>query len=347
MKQTSLGNAFPSPLQFGSDAKANRKVAIIGAGNVGSSAATSIIHGNLCDELALFDTKPGIAEGKGLDLAQASAAIGADTKVYGSDQYSVIDNADIVIVTAGRPRAPGESRSDFLSMGAKILGSICNEIKVHAPKAKLIMVSNPLDMMAYMGQKITGFPAKHVMGMGGLLDTSRMQEAIAKIKNVPLQSVKALVIGEHGDSMIPMFRLSTINGQPADQVLTEEEQRQVTEATVKGGGKLAGLLAAIKSASSHGPGASIARMVKAILNDTKETLPCSVQLNDQFASSGLPGKGLYVGVPAVLGADGVEEVKPLSLNATETVAWGKAVEAVQANIQAAEAILNEPAVNPA
>ncbi len=330
-------------LRFGTNSTEQskpRKVAIIGAGNVGSAAASSLVHNKTCDEIALFDIQPGVAEGKGLDLTQAAAANGSHTKVYGSDQYSVIDNADIVVVTAGRARKPGESRSDFLAMGAKILGTICDNIKTRAPKAKVIMVSNPLDVMSFMGQKLTGFPANRVMGMGGILDSARMQEAIASQKNLPLQSVKAWVLGEHGDNMIPMFSMTTVNGQPAATALTADEQKVVADATINGGGRLAKLLQAIKSASAHGPGAAIARMVNAIFNNTRETLPCSVQLDDQFG----PDKGLYAGVPAIIGENGVESIAPLSLSADEKLAWDKSVAAIRTNIAAAEAVLAQPSV---
>jgi malate dehydrogenase len=336
-----MQNIVSEVLRFGTTVAGNltqaktKKVAIIGAGNVGSAAASSMVHNKSCDEIALLDIVPGVAEGKALDLSQAAAAIGSHTKVSGSDNYSVIDNADIVVVTAGRSRKPGESRSDFLSMGAKILGPICEQIKAHAPNAKIIMVSNPLDVMAFMAQKLTGFAANRVMGMGGILDSSRMQEAIATKKGIPLQSVKTLVVGEHGDNMVPLFRLSTVNGKPADTELTADEQRDVVEATVKGGSKLANLLQAIKSASTHAPGAAIARMVQAIFNNTRETLPCSVQLNGNFGAN----QGLYAGVPAVLGENGVEDVPPLALQGDEKIAWDKSIAAIRANIVAAEEVL--------
>lgn len=342
-----------APLRFGSVAPVSlppvkpKKVAIVGAGNVGASAAAALVQQNACNEVALFDIAGSVAEGKALDLTQAAAAAGSNTKVTGSSDYAVIKDADIVVVTAGRRRKDGETRSDMLAGAAKVIADVCDNIKKQAPNAKIIMVSNPLDAMAHLAQKVTGFAANRVLGMAGVLDTARMRTALAlklaeKLKgtaDVRLQDVKnALVIGEHGDAMVALPQRATLYGKPVTDYLTPEELADVTQQTVKGGSKLIELLKPINSASSFGPGAAIAKMIGAILGDTKETLPCSVQLNGEFGET-----GIYAGAPAVLGAQGVEKVESFSLTPEEQAAWQKSVASIKANIAIVDSLQAQPA----
>lgn len=314
------------------------KVSIVGgAGNVGASLASELVRGELCNEVMLIDMNGDGAKGKAIDLSQAAATTGSDTRVKGGSDYKLLENSDIVVVTAGSPRKPGMSRDDLMASSVKVITTVAQNIKEYAPNAMIIMVSNPLDTMTQLAQKVTGFPANRVFGMAGVLDSARFKSFIAEHLDTSVQNVNAMVIGEHGNSMVAVPSNTTVSGIPVTQLIQPDVLQKLIERTRNGGKEIVDLA---KASSFYGPGAAIARMVKAVLKGKNDIIPVCAQVKGEYGVN-----GLYVGVPVVLGRNGVEKVIELKLDAKEMAEFQKSVAALRANVEQMER-LSQPPVSP-
>jgi malate dehydrogenase len=312
-----------------------RKVAIVGAGNVGATCAQRVLERGLAD-VALVDVVDGLAAGKALDLGQAAPLEGHDCRITGSTSYEIIQGAQVVVVTAGLTRRPGISRSDLLSANAKIVGSIIPQVKANCPNAVLITVTNPLDTMTYLSWKLTGWSPERVIGMAGVLDSARLRYFVAEKLGLSVQDVDAMVMGGHGDTMVPLPRYTTVAGIPLTELLPAVEVEQLMRRTRDGGAEVVKLL---KTGSAfYAPASSAADMVQAILNDEHRLLPACVRLSGQY---GL--KDLFCGVPIRLGAKGVEKIVELSLTDSEKTALKASAEAVRKEIQEVDALVHAAA----
>ena len=287
----------------------NKKIAVIGAGNVGASCAMYLAEANLAD-VVLVDIVEGMPQGKALDLSQAGPVRGYSSMVTGANKMSAIKGADIVIMTAGLPRKPGMSREDLLNMNAEIVGGVAKDIKKHAPKSFVIVVSNPLDLMTYHMQKVTGFPKERVVGQAGVLDSTRFRTFVAMELGVSMSDVQAMVLGGHGDTMVPLSRYTTVSGIPIGELIDAKRIKEIEDRTAGGGGEIVKLL---KTGSAfYAPAASSVQMCRSIFLDEKRVLPCSCYLTGQYGI-----KDIYIGVPAVLGAKGMEKIIELKLKKGE------------------------------
>ena len=303
---------------------ARKKISIIGAGFVGATAAHWAAEKEL-GNVVLVDILEGIPQGKALDLFQASPVEGFDAKVIGSNGYEETIDSDVVIVTSGVPRKPGMSREDLLEINKKIIGSVVAEVVKKSPQAILIMVTNPLDTMTYLAFKRSGLPKQRVMGMAGILDTARFKAFIAMELNVSVEDIQALLLGGHGDEMVPLPRYTTISGIPLSQLLPKETIDRLVDRTRKGGGEIVNLL---KTGSAfYAPSAAAIQMTEAILKDKKRILPCCVYLDGEY---GL--KDICFGVPVKLGANGVESIIELQLTEEEKKLVTKSAESVKKSI---------------
>lgn len=286
-----------------------KKVSIIGAGNVGASTAQLIAHDGLAD-IVLFDIAEGMPQGKALDIAEACPLWNSPVSVSGTNSYSDTANSDVVVITAGFPRKPGMSRDDLLNANADVVRTASNEISKTSPDAVVIVVTNPMDVMAQLAWKVTGFLSRRVMGMGGILDASRLRTFLAREVNVSPEDTEAIVLGGHGDQMVPLPRFTTVKGVPVTELLKKDEIDSLMQRTKNGGAEIVGLL---KTGSAYyAPAAATFQMVKAILFDEKRMLPCAVYLNGEYGV-----KDVYVGVPAILGKEGVEKVIEVKLTEEE------------------------------
>ena len=287
----------------------NRKIAVIGAGNVGASCAMYLAEAGLAD-VVLVDIVDGIPQGKALDLTQAGPVRGYNAMVTGTNKFSDIKGADIVVMTAGLPRKPGMSREDLISKNAGIVASCAKNIKKYAPKSFVVVVSNPLDLMTYHMQKITGFPKNRVVGQAGVLDSIRFRAFISMELNVAMTDTQAMVLGGHGDTMVPLARYTTVAGIPISELMPKDRIKAIADRTRAGGGEIVKLL---KTGSAYyAPAAASVNMCRAILNDEKKLLPASAALSGQYGI-----KDIYIGVPVVLGAGGVEKIIELKLTKSE------------------------------
>ena len=301
-----------------------KKISIIGAGFVGATAAQWAAEKEMGD-VVLVDILEGIPQGKALDLFQASPVEGFDARVIGSNGFEETKDSDVVIVTSGVPRKPGMSREDLLEINKKIIESVVAQVVAKSPQAILIMVTNPLDTMTYLAFKKSGFPKKRVMGMAGILDTARFKAFIAMELNVSVEDIQALLLGGHGDEMVPLPRYTTIGGIPLSQLLPKETIDRLVDRTRKGGGEIVNLL---KTGSAfYAPSAAAIQMAEAILKDKKRILPCCVYLDGEF---GL--KDICFGVPVKLGADGVETIIELQLTEEEKKLVARSAESVKKSI---------------
>jgi len=304
----------------------NKKIAVIGAGNVGASCALYLAEANFAD-VVLVDIVDGVPQGKGLDLTQAGPVRGYNAMVKGTTKYADIKGADIVIMTAGLPRKPGMSREDLLNMNAKIVGSAAINIKKYAPKAFVIVVSNPLDLMTYHMQKVTGFPKNRVIGQAGVLDSIRFRAFISMELGVAMTDTQAMVLGGHGDTMVPLARYTTVAGIPIGELMTKEKIKALADRTRVGGGEIVKLL---KTGSAYyAPAAASVDMCKAIFNDEKKVLPASAYLTGEYGI-----KDIYIGVPVVLGAKGVEKILELKLTKAELTALQKSAATYKEHLKA-------------
>jgi len=314
---------------------ARKKIALIGAGQIGGTLAHLAASKELGD-VVLFDIVDGVPQGKALDLAQTSAVDGFDSNLKGTSEYKDIAGADVVIVTAGVPRKPGMSRDDLLEINLKVMEQVGAGIAKYAPDAFVICITNPLDAMVWALQRFSGLPANKVVGMAGVLDSSRFQHFIADEFNVSIKDVTAFVMGGHGDTMVPLTRYSNVAGVPLTDLvkmgwITKERLEEIVQRTRDGGAEIVGLL---KTGSAfYAPAASAIAMAESYLKDQKRVLPCAAYLKGEFGV-----KGMYVGVPVVLGADGVERVVEVSLNKSEQSMFDKSVGAVDGLVEACKKI---------
>ncbi|MEW6413414.1 MAG: malate dehydrogenase [Candidatus Zixiibacteriota bacterium] len=293
----------------------NKKIAVIGAGNVGASTAMYLAEANFAD-VVMVDIIEGVPQGKGLDLSQAGPVRGYNAMVKGTNKFSDLKGADIVIMTAGLPRKPGMSREDLLNMNADIVGSVAKNIKKYAPKSFVIVVSNPLDLMTYHMQQVTGFEKNRVCGQAGVLDSTRFRTFVAMELGVAMTDVQAMVLGGHGDTMVPLPRYTTVAGIPIGELIPKDRIKAISDRTADGGGEIVRLL---KSGSAYyAPAAASVDMCRAIFNDEKRVLPASAYLTGQYGI-----KDIYIGVPVVLGANGVEKIIELKLAKGEIAALQK------------------------
>ena len=302
-----------------------RKITIVGAGNVGASAANWIVSKELGD-VVLVDIVEGVPQGKALDLSEATPLLGVDSKIIGTNSYEDTKDSDIVIITAGSPRKPGMSRDDLVKVNSKIVSSVVKEIVKYSPNSILIIVSNPLDAMVYTAFKISGFPKERVVGMAGTLDSTRFRYFVAAELGVSVKDVDAMVLGGHGDTMIPMERLAKVNDVPLTELMSKEKIDAVIERTRKGGGELLRLL---NTSAWVAPGIAICEMVESIVTDKKKTLPCAAYLDGEYRVN-----DLFIGVMAVLGKNGVEGVVEIELNEEEKKQFDKTVEHVKSVVSA-------------
>ncbi len=314
---------------------ARNKIALIGSGMIGGTLAHLAGLKDLGD-VVLFDIAEGMPQGKALDLAQSSPVEGFDARLKGANEYADIKGADVVIVTAGVPRKPGMSRDDLLGINLKVMSQVGAGIKKYAPKAFVICITNPLDAMVWALQKFSGLPHNMVVGMAGVLDSSRFRLFLAEEFDVSVEDVTAFVLGGHGDTMVPLPRYSTVAGIPLPDLikmkwLTKKRLDEIVQRTRDGGAEIVGLL---KTGSAfYAPAASGIAMAESYLKDKKRVLPCAAYLNGEYGV-----KGLYVGVPVVIGAKGMERVVEVELNATERKGFMASVEAVKGLVDACKQI---------
>lgn len=297
------------------------KISVIGAGNVGATTAHWLANKELGD-IALIDVVDGTPQGKALDLQQAGPIEGFDLKIAGSTSYELTRNSDVVVITAGIPRRPGMSRDDLLKTNAKIVSDVTRQVAQYSPDCVLIVVSNPLDAMAYVAKKVSNFPANRVIGMAGILDTARLRAFIAEAADVSVEDVTAVVYGGHGDTMVPLTRFCSIGGAPLDKFLASQKIDEIVTRTCNGGIEIVNLL---KTGSAYyAPSSAVVQMVEAVVRDKKRILPCAVWLEGQYGVS-----NLFVGVLAKLGRGGVEQIIELDLNSEEREALMKSANAVK------------------
>ncbi len=287
----------------------NKKIAVIGAGNVGATCAMYLAEANFAD-VVMVDIVQGIPQGKGLDLTQAGPVRGYNAMVKGTNKFSDLKGADIIIMTAGLPRKPGMSREDLLNMNADIIKAVGKNIKKYAPKSFIIMVSNPLDLMTFHMQRVTGFPKNRVFGQAGVLDSIRFRAFISMELGVAMTDTQAMVLGGHGDTMVPLPRYTTVAGIPIGELISKDRLKAIADRTRAGGGEIVKLL---KTGSAYyAPAAASVNMCRSVFNDEKKVLPASAYLTGQYGI-----KDIYIGVPVVLGAKGVEKILELKLNKSE------------------------------
>ncbi len=300
---------------------ARNKVTVIGAGNVGATTAQRIAEAGLAD-VVLIDIVEGLPQGKGLDLAEAGPVVGHDAQVIGTNDYADTAGSDIVVVTSGLARQPGMSRDDLMAKNAGIVRSVVEQAVRHSPDAILIIVTNPLDAMCHVVMQASGFPRERVIGMAGVLDSARFRTFIAMELGVSVEDTHAFVLGGHGDTMVPLPRYSTVAGIPITELLPEERVKALVDRTANGGAEIVALL---KTGSAfYAPAASTFEMVEAILHDRKRVLPCAVHLEGEYGVD-----GLFVGVPVVLGAGGMERIIEIKLSADEQAAFERSAGAVR------------------
>ncbi len=305
---------------------ARKKIALVGAGQIGGTLALLAGLKDLGD-VVLFDVVEGVPQGKGLDIAQAAPVEGFDATYVGTNKYDAMKGADVVIVTAGIPRKPGMSRDDLIATNAKVIDTVGKNIKKHCPKAFVIVITNPLDVMVFVMQEASGLPANRVVGMAGVLDSARFRHFLAQEFKVSVEDVTAFVLGGHGDTMVPMVRYSTVAGIPLPDLVkmgwtSKEKIDAIVQRTRDGGAEIVNLL---KTGSAfYAPAASAIAMAESYLKDKRRVLPCAAMLNGEYGV-----KGLYVGVPVVIGANGVEKVVEIELNKAEKAMFDKSVSAVR------------------
>jgi malate dehydrogenase len=296
------------------------RVAVIGAGNVGASAALYVAQRGLAD-VKLIDIVEGMPQGKALDMRQATPLWHAGGGIEGANDLAAVKGADVVIMTAGFPRKPGMSRSDLLKANADIIRPSAEAVKKHAPDAYVIVVTNPLDVMAHLFWKTTGFPKNRVMGMAGVLDSTRFRTFIAMELGVSGGDVSAMVLGGHGDSMVPLPRYTTVGGVPISELIPADRIAEIVLRTRDGGAEIVKLLGS--GSAFYAPSAAVVEMVDAILNDKKKILPCAAYLEGEYGIN-----GLYVGVPCKLGAKGIEQIFEVKLTPEDSAALKKSADAV-------------------
>ena len=312
------------------------KISLIGAGQIGGTLAHLIGTKELVDEVVLFDVASGTAKGKALDIAQSSSVDGFNVKFSGTDDYKDIRNSDVIIITAGVPRKPGMSRDDLLGINLKIIKQVAEGIKNNAPNAFVICITNPLDVMVMAFQKFSGLPSNKVVGMAGILDSSRFKLFLSLELNVAVKEIEAMVMGGHGDTMVPMPRFTKVSGRPLldlvkEGKITQERLEEINQRTRDGGAEIVKFLE--NGSAFYAPAASGVQMAEAYLNDQKKLLPCAVQLNGEYSVN-----NVYAGVPVIIGKGGVEKIEEVSLDNNEKKEFMHSIDAVKALWKAASKI---------
>ena len=302
------------------------KISLIGAGQIGGTLAHLIGLKELVNEVILFDVASGIAKGKALDIAQSSSVDGFNVKFSGTDNYEDIKDSDVIIITAGVPRKPGMSRDDLLGINLKIIKQVAEGIKVNAPNAFVICITNPLDVMVMAFQKYSGLPANKVVGMAGILDSSRFKLFLSEELNGPVREIDAMVMGGHGDTMVPLPRFTKVSGKPLmdllkDGKISEEKLESINQRTRDGGAEIVKYLE--KGSAFYAPAASGVEMAEAFLKDQKKLLPCAAHLHGEYGIN-----NVYAGVPVIIGKEGVERIDEIDLNENEKTEFNNSVEAV-------------------
>ena len=309
------------------------KVTVVGAGAVGASCAEYIALKNFASEVVLVDIKEGFAEGKAMDLMQTASLNGFDTRIKGvTNDYSQTAGSDVAVITSGIPRKPGMTREELIGTNANIVKSVVEQLVKYSPNVIVIIVSNPMDTMVYLVHKATKLPKNHIIGMGGALDSARFRYRLAEALNSPISDVDGMVIAAHSDSgMLPLTRLATYRGVPVSQFLSEERLAQVSEDTKVGGATLTKLLG---TSAWYAPGAAVSALVQAIACDQKKLFPCSVLLEGEYGQ-----KDVSVGVPVIIGKDGVEKIVEIELNEAEKAKFNESTQAVREVNKALEGII--------
>jgi len=313
-----------------------KKISLIGAGQIGGTLAHLIGLKELVNEVVLFDVASGVAKGKALDIAQSSSVDGFNVKFSGTDDYQNIKDSDVIIITAGVPRKPGMSRDDLLSINLKIIKQVAEGIKKHSPNAFVICITNPLDVIVMAFQKYSNLPTNKVVGMAGILDSSRFKLFLSLELNVPVKEIKAMVMGGHGDTMVPLPRLTKVSGKPLldlvkEGQITSEKLESINQRTRDGGAEIVKYLE--KGSAFYAPAASGVEMASAYLNDEKKILPCAAYLSGEYGID-----GLYAGVPVVIGKNGVEKIENINLNEKEKKEFINSIDAVKKLWKAASVI---------
>lgn len=302
------------------------KVTVIGAGNVGATAADCMARKDIVDEVVVIDIVEGLPQGKALDIQESAPIHLFDTRVTGTNDYKDTAGTDIAIITAGSPRKPGMSRDDLLAINAKIVRSVTGQLMQESPDAILIVVSNPLDVMAYAAFQESGLPSEKVMGMAGVLDTARYRAFIAMELGVSVRDIEALLLGGHGDTMVPLPRYTSVSGIPLPELMDEKTISSIVERTKFGGGEIVKLMG---TSAWYAPGAAAAEMAEAIVKDSGRVLPCAARLQGEYGLS-----DIFLGVPAKLGKGGIKEIIEVELSDSETALMNKSAEHVQVNLDA-------------
>ncbi|WP_415323190.1 malate dehydrogenase [Candidatus Pelagibacter sp. Uisw_127] len=304
-----------------------KKISLVGAGQIGGTLAHLIGTKEVADEVVLFDVASGIAKGKALDIAQSSSVDGFNVKFSGTDNYEDIKDSDVIIITAGVPRKPGMSRDDLLGINLKIIKQVAEGIKKNAPNAFVICITNPLDVMVMAFQKFSGLPANKVVGMAGILDSSRFKLFLSLELNVPVKEIEATVMGGHGDTMVPLPRFTKVSGKPLLDLVKKgkislERLEEINQRTRDGGAEIVKYLE--KGSAFYAPAASGVQMAEAYLKDEKKLLPCAVHLNGEYGVN-----NVYAGVPVIIGKDGVEKIEQIDLDEKEKKEFMHSIDAVK------------------
>jgi len=313
-----------------------KKISLIGAGQIGGTLAHLIGLKELADEVVMFDVASGIAKGKALDIAQSSSVDGFNVNFSGTDNYEDIKNSDVIIITAGVPRKPGMSRDDLLGINLKIIKQVAEGIKNHSPNAFVICITNPLDVMVMAFQKYSGLPANKVAGMAGILDSSRFKLFLSKELKVPVKDIDAIVMGGHGDTMVPLPRFTKVSEKPLLDLVKEgkissEKLESINQRTRDGGAEIVKYLE--KGSAFYAPAASGVEMAAAYLNDEKKLLPCAAYMNGEYGV-----EKIYAGVPVIIGKNGIEKIEEVELDDKEKAEFNHSIEAVKKLWEAASAI---------
>jgi len=308
------------------------KITVVGAGNVGATVAQRLVEKD-CYDLVLVDIVEGLPQGKALDMSQAGPVCGYDSRIIGSNRYEETAGSALVVITSGVPRKPGMSRDELLAINAKIVQSVVREVASRSPAAVLLLVTNPLDAMVHVAQKVSGFPTSRVLGMAGVLDSARLRAFIAAELGVSVSNVQAMVLGGHGDTMVPLLRYTTVAGRPISEWLPKDRLEALIRRTREGGAEIVNLLKA--GSAYYAPSASVVEMAEAILKDQKRTLPCAVRCNGEY---GL--RDVVVGVPVRLGRAGVEAIIEYELSPEERAALNTSAAAVRELCAAVDRMLS-------
>jgi malate dehydrogenase len=304
-----------------------RKITVVGAGHVGATLAQHVAEQELARQVVLVDVLDGIPQGKGLDQWQSAPIEGFDTRVMGTNDYNEARDSELFLVTAGIARKPGMSRDDLVRTNAEIVKSVAGEVKRVAPRATVIVVSNPLDVMCWVMKEVTGFPRERVVGMAGVLDTARFRAFLADAINVSVEDIQAMVLGGHGDTMVPLISYTTVSGIPITQFINGGDLQKIVDRTRNGGAEIVGFL---KTGSAYyAPAAATAQMAAAIVRDKKRILPCAAWLQGEYGFS-----DLYLGVPCRLGQGGMEQIIEVKLSAEEQAALAKSADSVKKTMEA-------------